>query len=46
MINPFFKNKGPYKFCEIQNVLNLKIDQINKDIEITDIKDLQNSKKK
>ncbi len=45
MINPFFKNNGPYKFSEIQNLLNLKTDKINKDLEITDIKDLQNSKK-
>jgi UDP-3-O-[3-hydroxymyristoyl] glucosamine N-acyltransferase len=44
MANPFFKNNGPFKLSEIQNVLNLKTDQINKDLEITDIKDLQNSK--
>ena len=44
MINPFFKNYGPYKFSEILNELNLKNDEINKDLNVTDIKDLQNSK--
>jgi len=45
MQNPFFKNNGPYKFSEILNYLNLKFDQINNDLNIIDIKDLQNSKK-
>jgi UDP-3-O-[3-hydroxymyristoyl] glucosamine N-acyltransferase len=44
MENPFFKNNGPFKFSEILNILDLKTDQINKDLEITDIKDIQNSK--
>ena len=44
MVNPFFKNTGPYKFSEILNELNLKADEINIDLDITDIKDLQNSK--
>ena len=44
MHNPFFKNNGPFKFSEILNILDLKTDQINKDLEIIDIKDIQNSK--
>ena len=44
MQNPFFKNNGPFKFSDILNILDLKTDQINKDFEITDIKDIQNSK--
>jgi len=43
MVHPFFKNSGPYKICEILNELNLKSDEIDKNINITDIKDLQNS---
>jgi UDP-3-O-[3-hydroxymyristoyl] glucosamine N-acyltransferase len=45
MVNPFFKNNGPYKFNEILNILNLKTNQINTNLEIIDIKDLQNSQK-
>ena len=44
MINPFFKNKGPYKFSQILNELEIKVDEINKDLNVIDIKDLQNSK--
>ena len=44
MVNPFFKNNGPYKLNEILNELNLKSDEINKDLDIIDIKDLRNSK--
>jgi len=43
MVHPFFKNSGPYRICEILNELNLKSDEIDKNINITDIKDLQNS---
>jgi UDP-3-O-[3-hydroxymyristoyl] glucosamine N-acyltransferase len=43
MVHPFFKNSGPYKISEILNELNLKSDEIDKNINITDIKDLQNS---
>ena len=43
MVYPFFKNSGPYKISEILNELNLKSDEIDKNINITDIKDLQNS---
>ena len=45
MANPFFKNNGPYKFSEILKDLNLKFDEINNDLNVIDIKDLQNSKK-
>jgi UDP-3-O-[3-hydroxymyristoyl] glucosamine N-acyltransferase len=43
MVNPFFKNIGPFKFKEILKDLNVKNDQINEDIKIIDIKNLQNS---
>ena len=43
MINPFFKNNGPFKFNEILKDLNLKLDKKKEDLIITDIKDLQNS---
>ena len=43
MVNPFFKNNGPFKLSEILNDLNIKLDEINGDLNITDIKDLQNS---
>ena len=44
MSNPFFKNNGPFKFNYILKELNLNVDESNKDLNITDIKDLQNSK--
>ena len=44
MDNPFFINNGPFKFKDILRDLNLKIDQINQDQNIIDIKDLENSK--
>ena len=43
MINPFFKNNGPFKYKEILKDLDLKLDENNEDLIITDIKDLQNS---
>ena len=43
MVNPFFKNNGPFKFKEILKDLDLKLDENNEDLIITDIKDLQNS---
>ena len=45
MVNPFFKNNGPFKFNEILKDLNLEFDEKNKDLSIVDIKDLQNSEK-
>jgi len=44
MVNPFFKNNGPYKFSQILNELKIKVDEINNDLNVIDIKDLQNSK--
>ena len=40
MDNPFFQNNGPFKFYDILNVLNLKCEEIKKNLNITDIKDL------
>ena len=44
MDNPFFKNHGPFKLSVILNQLNLKKNKNNDDLNILDIKDLQNSK--
>ena len=44
MINPFFKNSGPFKFRDILKDLSLENDANNQDQNIIDIKDLQNSK--
>jgi UDP-3-O-[3-hydroxymyristoyl] glucosamine N-acyltransferase len=44
MINPFFKNSGPFKFQDIIKDLSLENDEVNQDQNIIDIKDLQNSK--
>jgi UDP-3-O-[3-hydroxymyristoyl] glucosamine N-acyltransferase len=46
MVNPFFKNNGPFKLSQILNELNIKTDKINNDPDVFDIKDLQNSKTK
>ena len=43
MSNPFFKNQGPFKISKIVELLNLNIDNFNKDHEINDIKDLISS---
>ena len=43
MVNPFFKNNGPYKFSQILNELKIKVRETNNDLNIFDIKDLQNS---
>ena len=45
MSNPFFKNHGPFKISEIMELLNIKLDIINKNDEVYDIKDLLASKK-
>ena len=45
MFNPFFKNHGPLKISEITNLLNINIDNLNRDLEIYDIKDLLTAKK-
>jgi UDP-3-O-[3-hydroxymyristoyl] glucosamine N-acyltransferase len=44
MVNPFFKNNGPFALSEILKDLNLELDSLNEDLNITDIQDLQNSK--
>ncbi len=43
MSNPFFKNHGPLKISKIVKFLNLNINNLNKDTEIKDIKDLFSS---
>jgi UDP-3-O-[3-hydroxymyristoyl] glucosamine N-acyltransferase len=43
MINPFFKNNGPFKLDDILKELNLNQIENKKDLLINDIKDLQNS---
>jgi UDP-3-O-[3-hydroxymyristoyl] glucosamine N-acyltransferase len=45
MDNLFFKNKGPFKFKDILKELKIGNTENNQDKDITDIKDLQNSKK-
>ena len=44
MVNPFFKNNGPFKLKEILKELNYEQDNYNENLDILDIKDLQNSK--
>ena len=44
MVNPFFKNNGPFKLKEILNEINYENDNYNENLDILDIKDLQNSK--
>ena len=43
MINPFFKNIGPFKVFEILDLLSLDTKQASSDIIINDIKDLSTS---
>ncbi len=43
MANLFFKNNGPLKISEIENILNIKINYLNINQEIQDIKDLYSS---
>ena len=45
MINPFFKNNGPFKISDILQLINLDDLKIDNDQEIIDIKDLFTSKK-
>ncbi len=40
MINPFFKNHGPFKISQILKILNLNLENIDKSHIINDIKDL------
>ncbi len=46
MLNPFFKNHGPFLISEILKILNINVVGINPDLEIIDIKDLYNSNDK
>ena len=43
MLNPFFKNKGPFNLKEILNILNIQINAQSRDKEVKDIKDLYTS---
>ena len=45
MINPFFKNCGPFKLSELLKIIKLDDAKFQTDIEILDIKDLINSNK-
>ena len=45
MINPFFKNNGPFKIVDILKIINLNSVVITDDILIADIKDLYTSTK-
>ena len=45
MINPFFKNNGPFNVSDILRTINLDNPKIAKDQKITDIKDLFTSEK-
>ena len=44
MVNPFFKNHGPYRFSEIISLVNSSKTKIEIDKEITDINDLVSAK--
>ena len=46
MINPFFKNKGPFTIHKILNLIKLKNNKNYKNIKIFDIKDLSTSTRK
>ncbi len=43
MSHPFFKNHGPFKISEVIKLLNIKINNLNNDHQISDVKDLHNS---
>ena len=43
MINPFFKNYGPFDIKKLFKLVNIDINYDNKNIDVTDIKDLQAS---
>jgi UDP-3-O-[3-hydroxymyristoyl] glucosamine N-acyltransferase len=45
MVNPFFKNNGPFKISDILQLINLDNPKIDNDQEIIDIKDLFTSEK-
>ena len=43
MINPFFKNKGPFKIKKLLELSSIKMDNF-KNLDVVDIKDLANAK--
>jgi len=43
MVNPFFKNYGPFNILEILNLLDIKFDNFDKKIFVNDINDLSSS---
>ncbi|MBD1173362.1 UDP-3-O-(3-hydroxymyristoyl)glucosamine N-acyltransferase [Pelagibacterales bacterium SAG-MED03] len=43
MVNPFFRNNGPFKFFDILNELSIKINKVDENQEVLDIKDLLTS---
>ncbi|WP_440614438.1 UDP-3-O-(3-hydroxymyristoyl)glucosamine N-acyltransferase [Candidatus Pelagibacter sp. HIMB1748] len=43
MSNPFFKCNGPFLVSDILKLIGIKIDNLKKDIELNDIKDLHSS---
>jgi len=45
MINPFFRNNGPFKISDILQLINIDDLKVDIDKKITDIKDLLTSKK-
>ncbi len=45
MSNPFFQNFGPFKLAELLNIIKLKLENVNLNEEIIDIKDLTTSNK-
>ena len=44
MVNPFFKNNGPFKILDILMILNIKDIKSDKNQKVTDVKDLFTSK--
>ena len=45
MVNPFFKNRGPYNIIQIINLLNLNLNNIEKK-DVYDLKDLSSASEK
>ena len=44
MVNPFFKNYGPFKILDILEILNIKDIKLDKSQKVSDIKDIFTSK--
>ena len=43
MSNPFFKSNGPFLLSDILKLINIKTDNLKKNVELNDIKDLYSS---